>query len=97
MTVVIEYYDEEALNVTLAGKGDMRGRRHGAGGQRAKRLRTLSSPPCWTTGIRITVPPFIAVGEKVEVMTETFEYVWAGWVMRHHLYQLLTCPFNPQH
>ena len=74
MTVVIEYYEEEALNVTLPEKVvcEIADTEPVVKGQTAA---NSYKPAVLDNGIRITVPPFIAVGEKVEVMTETFEYV----------------------
>lgn len=74
MTVVIEYYEEEALNVTLPEKVvcEIAETEPVVKGQTAA---NSYKPAVLENGLRITVPPFIAVGEKVEVMTETFEYV----------------------
>ncbi|MEO1292147.1 MAG: elongation factor P [Pseudomonadota bacterium] len=74
MTVVIEYYDEEALNVTLPEKVvcTIAETEPVVKGQTAA---NSYKPAVLDNGLRITVPPFIDTGEKVEVMTETFEYV----------------------
>ncbi|MEL6977188.1 MAG: elongation factor P [Pseudomonadota bacterium] len=74
MTVVIEYYEEEALNVTLPEKVvcEVAETEPVVKGQTAA---NSYKPAVLDNGVRITVPPFIAVGEKVEVMTESFDYV----------------------
>ncbi|MEM9724922.1 MAG: elongation factor P [Pseudomonadota bacterium] len=74
MTVVIEYHEDEALNVTLPEKVicEIADTEPVVKGQTAA---NSYKPAQLDNGLRITVPPFIGVGEKVEVMTETFEYV----------------------
>ena len=73
MTVVIEYYDAEALNVSLPEKVvcTIAETEPVVKGQTAA---NSFKPAVLDNGLRISVPPFIAEGEKVEVMTETFEY-----------------------
>ena len=73
MTVMIEYYDEEALSVSLPEKVvcEIAETEPVVKGQTAA---NSFKPAVLDNGIRITVPPFIAQGEKVEVVTETFEY-----------------------
>ncbi|MCI4660478.1 MAG: elongation factor P [Neomegalonema sp.] len=74
MTVVVEYYDEEALNVTLPEKVicTIAETEPVVKGQTAA---NSYKPAVLDNGLRISVPPFVAEGERVEVMTETFEYV----------------------
>ncbi|MEL6316523.1 MAG: elongation factor P [Pseudomonadota bacterium] len=73
MTVVIEYYEEEALNVTLPEKVVcvVAETEPVIKGQTAA---NSFKPAVLDNGVRITVPPFIAQEERIEVMTETFEY-----------------------
>ena len=73
MTVVIEYYEDEALSVSLPEKVvcEIAETEPVVKGQTAA---NSFKPAVLDNGIRITVPPFIAQGEKVEVVTETFEY-----------------------
>lgn len=73
MTVVIEYYEAEALNVTLPEKVicTIAETEPVVKGQTAA---NSFKPAVLDNGLRITVPPFVGEGEKVEVMTETFEY-----------------------
>ena len=72
--VQINFYDELAIgldlpsNVVLEVKETetvVKGQTAASGGK----------PALMETGIRITVPPFVNVGEKVKVNTETGEYV----------------------
>ncbi len=74
MTVVIEYYDDEALSVQLPEKVTctIAETEPVVKGQTAA---NSFKPAVLDNGIRVTVPPFIDTGESVEVMTETFEYV----------------------
>ncbi len=74
MTVVVEYYEAEALNVSLPEKVvcTIAETEPVVKGQTAA---NSFKPALLDNGIRISVPPFIAQDEKVEVMTETFEYV----------------------
>ena len=73
MTVVIEYYDAEALNVSLPEKVvcTIAETEPVVKGQTAA---NSFKPAVLDNGLRIMVPPFIAEGETVEVMTESFEY-----------------------
>ena len=73
MTVVIEYYESEALNVTLPEKVVCKI----AETEPVVKGQTAANsfkPAVLDNGLRIMVPPFIAEGEDVEVMTENFEY-----------------------
>ena len=74
MTVVVEYYESEALNVTLPEKVvcAVAETEPVVKGQTAA---NSFKPAVLDNGLRITVPPFIAQDENIEVMTETFEYV----------------------
>lgn len=73
MSVVIEYYGEEALNITLPEKVIC----EIVDTEPVVKGQTQSNsfkPAVLDNGMRITVPPFISIGEKIEVMTESFEY-----------------------
>lgn len=74
MTVVIEYYDTEALSVSLPERVTctIAETEPVVKGQTAA---NSFKPAVLDNGLRITVPPFIAEGETVEVATETFEYM----------------------
>lgn len=74
MTVKIEYYEEEALSLSLPEKVvcEIAETEPVVKGQTAT---SSFKPAVLDNGIKIGVPPFINVGEKVEVMTETMEYV----------------------
>lgn len=74
MTVVIEYYESEALSVQLPEKVvcKIEETEPVVKGQTAA---NSFKPAVLDNGIRIMVPPFIDTGETVEVMTETFDYV----------------------
>ena len=73
MTVVIEYYEAEALNVTLPEKVTCVVTET----EPVVKGQTQSNsfkPAVLDNGLRITVPPFVSQDEKIEVMTESFEY-----------------------
>jgi elongation factor P len=74
MTVKIEYYDTEALNVTLPEKVTctIEETEPVVKGQTAA---NSFKPAVLDNGVRITVPPFVGQGEAIVVNTETFEYV----------------------
>ncbi|QDL91909.1 elongation factor P [Paroceanicella profunda] len=74
MTVTIEYYDVEALNVSLPEKVTctIEETEPVVKGQTAA---NSFKPAVLDNGVRITVPPFVGQGEKIIVNTETFEYV----------------------
>jgi elongation factor P len=74
MTVTIEYYEEEALSVTLPDKVTcaIAETEPVVKGQTAA---NSYKPAMLDNGVRIMVPPFVAQGENVVVSTETFEYV----------------------
>ncbi|WP_118133903.1 elongation factor P [Oceanicella sp. SM1341] len=74
MTVTIEYYDVEALNVSLPEKVTctVEETEPVVKGQTAA---NSFKPATLDNGVRITVPPFVAQGERIIVNTETFEYV----------------------
>ncbi len=74
MTVVIEYYESEALNVTLPEKVICTVAETEPSVKGQTQANSFK-PALLDNGLRITVPPFINSGEKIEVMTETFEYV----------------------
>jgi elongation factor P len=74
MTVTIEYYDAEALSVTLPDKVtcEIAETEPVVKGQTAA---NSYKPAILDNGVRISVPPFVGVGERVVVSTETFDYV----------------------
>ena len=74
MMVQIEYYEDEALNVSLPEKVvcEVVETEPAVKGQTAA---NSFKPAILDNGVRIMVPPFLSQGEKVEVMTETAEYV----------------------
>ena len=74
MMVTIEYYGEEALNVTLPQKVTCTV----AETEPVVKGQTAANsykPAVLDNGVRVTVPPFVGVDEAVVVNTETFEYV----------------------
>ncbi|MEM9096900.1 MAG: elongation factor P [Pseudomonadota bacterium] len=73
MTVQIEYYEEEALSVTLPEKVtcEIVETEPVVKGQTAA---NSFKPAILDNGVKIMVPPFVAHGEKVVVNTETGEY-----------------------
>ena len=74
MTVQIEYYEDEALNVTLPEKVVCKVIET----EPAVKGQTASNsfkPATLQNGIRISVPPFIQQDEEIVVSTETTEYV----------------------
>ena len=74
MTVQIEYYGDEALNVTLPMKVTCKvvETEPVVKGQTAA---NSFKPALLDNGVRITVPPFVGQDEDIIVNTETFEYV----------------------
>ena len=74
MTVVIEYYESEALNMTLPEKVicEIVETEPVVKGQTAA---NSFKPAVLDNGLRVMVPPFVGQGEKIVVNTETFDYV----------------------
>ena len=74
MTVVIEYYESEALNVTLPEKVTcvIEETEPVVKGQTAA---NSYKPATLDNGVRVMVPPFVGPGEAIVVNTETVEYV----------------------
>ena len=74
MTVTIEYYESEALSLTLPEKVTctIEETEPAIKGQTAA---NSYKPATLDNGVRISIPPFVGQGEKVVVNTETFEYV----------------------
>jgi len=74
MTVTIEYYETEALNVSLPEKVicTVVETEPVVKGQTAA---NSFKPALLDNGVRVTVPPFVGTDEKIVVNTETFEYV----------------------
>ncbi|MCC5984470.1 MAG: elongation factor P [Rhodobacteraceae bacterium] len=73
MTVTIEYYGEEALNVTLPQKVTCTvvETEPVVKGQTAA---NSYKPAILDNGVRVMVPPFVGTDEAIVVNTETFEY-----------------------
>jgi elongation factor P len=73
MTVVVEYYEAEALNMTLPQKVTctIEETEPVVKGQTAA---NSFKPALLDCGVRVMVPPFVASGEKIIVNTETMEY-----------------------
>lgn len=73
MTILVEYYEAEALNATLPQKVTctVSETEPVVKGQTAA---NSFKPALLDNGVRITVPPFVGEGEKVVVNTETLEY-----------------------
>lgn len=74
MTVTIEYYDVEALSLSLPEKVTCTV----AETEPVVKGQTAANsykPAVLDNGVRITVPPFVGEGEAIIVNTETFEYV----------------------
>ena len=74
MTVTIEYYDTEALSVSLPDKVvcTITETEPVVKGQTAA---NSFKPAILDNGVRVMVPPFVGTGEAIVVMTETAEYV----------------------
>jgi len=74
MTVTIEYYDTEALSLTLPEKVvcTIEETEPVVKGQTAA---NSYKPAMLDNGVRVMVPPFVGTGEAIVVNTETFEYV----------------------
>ena len=74
MVVTVEYYGEEALNVSLPQKVvcTVAETEPVVKGQTAA---NSYKPAILDNGVRITVPPFVGSDEAIVVNTETFEYV----------------------
>jgi elongation factor P len=74
MTATVEYYDAEALSVTLPEKVTC----EIAETEPVVRGQTAANsfkPATLDNGVRVMVPPFVGTGEKIVVNTETMEYV----------------------
>ena len=73
MTIVVEFYDSEALNASLPQKVTCKivETEPVVKGQTAA---NSFKPAVLDNGVRITVPPFVAQGETIVVNTETMEY-----------------------
>jgi len=74
MTCHIEYYGDEALNVTLPQKVTCRvvATEPVQNGQSASKS---FKPAILDNGIRVMIPPFVGADEEIIVSTETFDYV----------------------
>ncbi|MEM6743889.1 MAG: elongation factor P [Pseudomonadota bacterium] len=74
MTVTIEYYESEALSLTLPEKVTctIEETEPAIKGQTAA---NSYKPAVLDNGVRVSVPPFVGQGERIVVNTETFEYV----------------------
>ena len=74
MTVQVEYYETEALNVHLPDKVTCTV----AETEPAVRGQTAANsfkPAMLDNGVRVMIPPFVGEGEAIVVSTETMEYV----------------------
>jgi elongation factor P len=73
MTIVVEFYDTEALNATVPQKVtcEIVETEPVVKGQTAA---NSFKPAVLDNGVRISVPPFIAQGERIVVNTETMSY-----------------------
>ncbi|CUH81491.1 elongation factor P [Tropicibacter naphthalenivorans] len=73
MTIVVEFHEAEALNATLPQKVicEIAETEPVVKGQTAA---NSFKPAVLDNGVRVTVPPFVAQGEKIVVNTETMEY-----------------------
>jgi elongation factor P len=73
MTVKIEYYGEEALNVSLPQKVVCKivETEPVVKGQTAA---NSFKPATLDNGVRVMIPPFVGQDEDIVVNTETFEY-----------------------
>ncbi|MFY0623405.1 MAG: elongation factor P [Pelagimonas sp.] len=73
MTIVVEFYDTEALNATVPQKVtcEIVETEPVVKGQTAA---NSFKPAVLDNGVRISVPPFVAQGEKIIVNTETMSY-----------------------
>jgi len=74
MTVTIEYYGEEALNVTLPERVTCTV----AETEPVVKGQTAANsfkPAVLDNGVKVQVPPFVGTGEEIVVSTETFEYM----------------------
>ena len=74
MTVTVEYYEEEALSVSLPDRVTCRivETEPVVKGQTAA---NSFKPALLDNGVRVMVPPFVGEGEDIVVSTETFDYV----------------------
>jgi len=74
MVVKIEYYDEEALNVTLPARVTC----NVAETEPVVKGQTAANsfkPATLDNGVRVMIPPFVGQDEAIVVSTETLEYV----------------------
>ena len=73
MTIVVEFYDDEAINATLPQKGTcvVIETEPVVKGQTAA---NSFKPAVLDNGMKVMVPPFIDQEEKINVNTETLEY-----------------------
>jgi elongation factor P len=73
MTIVVEFYDEEALNATLPQKVTCKvvETEPVVKGQTAA---NSFKPAILDNGVKVMVPPFIAQDEDIVINTETMDY-----------------------
>ncbi|MEM8577165.1 MAG: elongation factor P [Pseudomonadota bacterium] len=74
MTIVVEFYEEEALNAQLPQKVTCKV----AETEPVVKGQTAANsfkPAILDNGVKVTVPPFVGQDEDIVVNTETFEYV----------------------
>jgi elongation factor P len=74
MKAAVQYYGEEALSMRLPDKVtcEIVETEPVVKGQTAA---NSFKPAVLDNGLRVMVPPFVGVGEKIVVSTDTFEYV----------------------
>jgi len=73
MTIVVEFYDAEALNASLPQKVTctVTETEPVVKGQTAA---NSFKPAVLDNGVRVMIPPFVGEGERIVVNTETMEY-----------------------
>ena len=73
MTILVEFYESEALNATLPQKVTctIEETEPVVKGQTAA---NSFKPALLDNGVRVSVPPFVGPGERIVVNTETMEY-----------------------
>ena len=73
MTILVEFYEHEALNATLPQKVTctIAETEPVVKGQTAA---NSFKPAVLDNGVRVSVPPFVGPGEAIVVNTETMEY-----------------------
>ena len=73
MTIIVEFFEEEALNATLPQKVTCRV----VETEPVIKGQTSANsfkPALLENGVRVTVPPFIGLDEEIVINTESMEY-----------------------